>query len=65
MESRKTVMDASEFEEILELIEADKRQNELWEDYCKQHLYAQGIAFEEVLNAIYELLNKINYGKGR
>jgi len=58
-------MDASEFEEILELIEADKRQNKLWEDYCKQHLYAKGITFEEVLNVIYELLNKINYGKGR
>lgn len=63
MESRKTVIDEDELKEILELIETDERQNELWENYARQHSYAKGITFDEVLNAIYELLNKISYDK--
>lgn len=64
MESRKTIIDEKEFQEILELIETDERQNELWEDYSRQHSYARRITFNEVLNAIYELLNNIRNNKG-
>ncbi|MCF1585315.1 nucleotidyl transferase AbiEii/AbiGii toxin family protein [Tetragenococcus koreensis] len=59
MESRKTVIDEDELKEILKLIETDERQNELWENYARQYSYAKGVTFNEVLKAIYELLNKI------
>lgn len=35
VESRKTIIDEEELQEILELIKADERQNELWEDYSR------------------------------
>ncbi len=63
VKSRKTDLEIDEFEEIIELISNDQRQNELWQNYSNKFSYAQGIKFERVIQSISAILQKMGFNK--
>jgi predicted nucleotidyltransferase component of viral defense system len=44
-------------DEILRTIQSDAVMRQRWERYCKENYYAKGIAFDDVIGSMIELLN--------
>ncbi len=48
-------------EKIIQTIQADAAMRQRWDRYCKEYYYANGIPFDEVIEALTDLL-KDNLG---
>ena len=52
---RETADQIASMDEILQAILDSQELHRMWDTYCKEYTYAQGISFRETIMAIYEL----------
>jgi len=50
--SRKSIIELKTINETINVLEENPFLNKLWQDYCKNHIYAEKVAFGDTINAI-------------
>jgi predicted nucleotidyltransferase component of viral defense system len=56
-ENRSSYEAVRDKERIIQTIQADPIMRQRWEGYCREHYYAKGIAFDEVIERLIDLVN--------